>query len=370
MHCRNAIPSKEHPMLDAQRIGARTRCAFIVFAVAAGLADPAGASDADDMVRTCQAYARETAKYQETVEEKGCQFPASPRWTDTVSQRFAWCVNTWRSGDWLDPFDDGDGKKVVMKEWNDHRNMANLCNSCANYADTAAVQSMLNSRHQCGGTGTRWEPDREFHLEWCLATDDARIRTSEHQIRQTVVKQCVDTSNMVKNALALKRAKDELRKKSKQNRISAVQARESAFEAEPKSLPAGEPLFEELPRGGLGEFPRSADTGGFEPVPIPGVGERVGGAVKEKVVEVGEAARDKISDYREAHADEIKATTDKAKVKLKRRLQDVSEAIKKRRAESKATAGPSKLKAATKAALTRAVNRSRKSGLLSRLSRR
>jgi hypothetical protein len=327
------------------------------------------------MLDTCEQYARDTQAFQQLAREKGCHFPDSPRWTDTENKRREWCTDTWSGGDFLNPFDDQDGENIVKEEWRRHRDMTFKCQSCSSYAHSAVEQSMLNKKHNCGGKGTRWVVDRDFHLSWCLqAPVDGR--KFEDKVRRDEVKQCTASLGMVRNAQTAQRIEElkaELKKKSKHGRISAVQEPgDDAFEAEPKSLPAGEPLFEELPRGGLGEFPRSADTGGFEPVPIPPVIERSRAveAMKEKVVDLGGAARDKISDYREAHADEIKATTDKAKVKLKRRLQDVSEAIKERRAESKATAGPSKLKAATKAALTRAVNRSRKSGLLSRLSRR
>ena len=165
----------------------------------------------EEQIAKCNAYADGVMKQVEFNKMMRCgDAPASAssnsRWSADREFHFRWCAANARNNP-------NEITKLTKSEEAARDNVNQQCKArmstdpliavCEGFAKKAVEQATYNADKKCGGTGTRWSKDFDFHYAWCIEgtwthrSEIASWRTSEDQAREESNSWC-DMRKMVK----------------------------------------------------------------------------------------------------------------------------------------------------------------------------
>jgi hypothetical protein len=152
----------------------------------------------EDQIAKCNAYADGVLKQVGFNRMMRCgDTPASAstnsRWSADREFHFRWCTANSRGNP-------GEITKLMQGEEAARDNVNRLCKermstdpllaACEGFAKKAVAQANHNADQKCGGTGTRWSKNFDFHYAWCIENtwthrnDITSWRTGEDKARE------------------------------------------------------------------------------------------------------------------------------------------------------------------------------------------
>jgi hypothetical protein len=165
----------------------------------------------EEQIAKCNAYADGVMKQVGFNRMMRCgDTPASAstnsRWSADREFHFRWCTGNARNNP-------DEAAKLMKSEEAARDGVNQLCKArmstdpliavCEGFAKKAVEQATYNAEQKCGGTGSRWSKDFDFHYAWCIENtwtnrnDITAWRTGEDNARDDANSWC-PVSKMVK----------------------------------------------------------------------------------------------------------------------------------------------------------------------------
>ncbi len=151
---------------------------------AADLRSCRGGSDGGDRSEACRDYAEEAVAQIAEARRRDCRF-SGPRWQGGYNVHYNWCMSA-RRGE-REAESRARGEELRRCRAGDSE--GDRAEACGEYAQLTMSQIRESRRLGCGFSGSRWQPSRAAHFEWCMAARRAD-RDAETRARERSLDRC------------------------------------------------------------------------------------------------------------------------------------------------------------------------------------
>lgn len=145
-----------------------------------------GGSEGGDRAEACRDYAEEAVAQLAEGRRRECRF-TGPRWQGGYNVHYNWCMSARRG----EREAESRARADELRRCRSGDSEGDRAEACSDYAQTTMGQIREARRLGCGFSGSRWQPSRTAHYEWCMSVRRSE-RDAETRAREASLDRCRD----------------------------------------------------------------------------------------------------------------------------------------------------------------------------------